>query len=471
MSTKLLVGDCRVTLATLPDCSVQACITSPPYYGLRDYGTAQWVGGDTECNHRNNNWTRGAPQFGTCSKCGAERVDNQIGLEPTPELWIEHLVDVFRQVRRVLADTGTVWLNLGDSYAGSGKGPSNSMQNDASQIGPSAVKKRNDGQFANGQAPTAWIPVADGYKAKDLMMLPARVALALQADGWYLRSMIPWLKRNSMPESVTDRPASAVEYVFLLSKSAQYFWDADAVRMTASDNSHDGRKIVATHKRAQLMNGGMPISGGGIEHSTLGRPSQQYAKEFGRSLRNADFFFQTWQGLLLDEQDDPLALVVNPAPYKGAHYATFPPKLVEPMITASTSEKGQCPECGAPWVRVTERAANPSKMFNVGDDLSNGAFVGRTANPQTSKGLHRNGGNAEGPPPITTGWRPSCVHTEAEPVPQTILDPFFGSGTVGVVADRLGRNAIGCELSPAYSDQAVDRVTGDAPMFAEIDVA
>jgi DNA modification methylase len=459
----LLMGDCRVTLATLPQRSVQCVITSPPYYALRDYGLPPlvWGGdaehpqtrfkGDTIAARANTEYADVTTGF---CPCGAWL--GSFGLEPTPELYIEHMVEVFRQVRRVLRDDGTVWINLGDSYAGSGKGPTghNGIQGDASCIGAperGLLSNRRSSGVRGSAGPAQGI-----YKAKDLMMLPARVAMALQADGWYLRSMIPWLKRNSMPESVTDRPATAVEYVFLLSKQSRYYWDADAVRVEQSANTHArfGKDATASTRR-KISDAGSGIKANG---SFIAATDNMILPN-GRNRRSSDWFFETWQGLLLDEQDEPLALVVNPSPYKEAHYATFPPKLVEPMIKASTSEKGCCPECGAPWARVTE-VLDPNSRLGKGyhdhtDDLGRG-----------QRGVFP----AEGAPSKrTTGWRPTCAHA-AEPVPQTVLDCFGGSGTVGLVADRLNRNAILCELKPDYSHQANGRIIDDAPLFSTLEM-
>jgi DNA modification methylase len=301
------------------------------------------------------------------------------------------MVEVFRHVRRVLRDDGVLWLNLGDSYAGSGKGPSgnNGIPGQSDRQGwegsyRSDRKTSKTGSAGNWQSDASTVRMlgVPGYKPKDLLMIPFRVAMALQADGWWLRSVIPWLKRNSMPESVTDRPATSVEYVFLLAKSRTYYWDADAVRMANSAASLERYKPGETIPGRQKFNG-----------SDRANPTFLDGQVFqanGRNLRNADFFFQTWQGLMLDEQDDPLALVVNPAPFSGSHFATFPPKLVEPMVKAST--------------------------------------------------------------------RPG----------DTILDPFGGAGTVGLVADRLQRNAILCELKAEYAEMGMERITGDAPMFAEV---
>ena len=669
---RLMLGDCRASMRTLPAASVQTVITSPPYYGLRDYGLPPLVWGD---------WT------------------GSLGLEPTPELYIEHLCEVFSEVWRVLRPDGCVFLNLGDSYAGSGKGPSNSISSTAHSPNPHSMG------INGGNVPI-------GYKAKDLMLLPWRVAMALQSEGWWIRSVIPWLKRNclsggtrvyvrsqkgdmpmsvkdlarlkpetcklwngerwtqllsmwevprgegdeieielrsgerigctpdhrwptergllrayeltvgdvltgavlpkptsqaaqqpggsygslddgigwfvglylaegsmsngtiqiashtsevgrygklqaiaaaydgtcrahlktgqsmtinltgpvlrgiieqyisgrtakdkhlnnrcwrrsneflrnvldgylsgdghwdeqnqrwrlgftrnyaweadlrtiaarlnidlrlklasgsyagqdvpifrgsirferskrlwtkherevvrigrsrgrkfwdiavedephtfalasgvlthnSMPESVQDRPATATEYVFLLAKSARYFWDADAVRVTLSPNG------TREHIRAQ-NGGGSPESLAGHDYTREGLGVMR-SNPNGRSRRNSDWWFESWQGLLLDEQDEPIALVVNPQPFKESHFATFPPKLVEPMVKA--------------------------------------------------------------------GSRPG----------DTILDPFAGSGTVGLVADRLDRDAILLDVKPDYGLMSTRRVVQDAPMFVQLE--
>ena len=497
MSIRLLTGDCRETLLTLPEKSVQCMVTSPPYYGLRDYGTPPLVwGGDNRPEHEHewgnmrlqtispqrdnsgglvNNridsrgtqtWTAGvaatASQGQYCA-CGAWLGSH--GLEPTPELYIQHEVEIFREVRRVLRDDGVLWLNLGDSYAGSGKGPTghNGIGDQESRQGFNGSKpraERSQNSRLTGGKTTVDVSLGGmgvpGYKPKDLLMIPFRVAMALQQDGWYLRSCIPWLKRNSMPESVTDRPSTSVEYVFLLAKSARYFWDADAVRMPNADPS-----------RTNYRPGPEAYSEGNV-HDASGRGRrndgfQKYAEGAsmnGRNRRNSDWFFESWQGLLADEDGEPLALVVNPQPFSGSHFATFPPRLVEPMIKASTSERGQCPECGAPWRRVSTSDGRMIVDRRVDHFESE---------PQISKGKSRPGNFY--PQRTDSGWQPTCTCDAGEPVPQAILDCFGGAGTVGLVADRLGRNAVLCELKPDYASMATARVTDDAPLFAEVDSA
>lgn len=253
MSIRVLHGDCRTILATLPDASVQCCVTSPPYFGLRDYGVA-----------------------------------GQIGLEASPDAYIAEMVAVFREVRRVLRDDGTLWLNLGDSYARGGRG--GGMEGD-----------RGDKQRSNQGALLGPKKAPDGFKPKDLMMMPARVALALQADGWWLRSDIIWTKPNPMPESVVDRPTSAHEHVFLLTKSARYYFDADAVReageMKPQNRFTDGKGPKAEGYAAHRQPTGM-------------------TECISRNIRNV------W--------------TIATAPFPDAHFATFPPELAERCIKAGS---------------------------------------------------------------------------------------------------------------------------------------
>ena len=239
------IGDNRVVLDTLPDASVHCVVTSPPYWGLRDYGTATWDGGSEDCDHlrpvqRRNERPKGAfhggtddgdyarePQYkDTCRSCGAVRVDSQLGLEATPEEYVASMVDVFRKVRRVLRDDGTVWLNLGDTFMSSGGERAYGSSDNGTGRGPGT--RRHD------------VP-RSGLKPKDLVGIPWRVAFALQADGWYLRSDIIWAKPNPMPESVTDRPTKSHEYLFLLTKSARYYFDQEAVREPFSGVPYEGR--------------------------------------------------------------------------------------------------------------------------------------------------------------------------------------------------------------------------------------
>jgi DNA modification methylase len=304
-------GDCRQILSDLAEQSINCCVTSPPYFGLRDYGN-----------------------------------DDQIGLEQTPDEFVEALVGVFREVKRVLRDDGTVWLNLGDSYynyrPGRGQALAKQTVSKTSQDLPQECARRGN--------------KLEGLKEKDLIGIPWRVAFALQADGWYLRQDIIWSKPNPMPESVKDRCTKAHEYIFLLSKSPRYYFDNDAIKEQAQDWGERDR----TH--GKYHNDGSGLS----PHSGL---EKSYETKNKRSV---------W--------------TVSPKPFSEAHFAVYPPELIEPCILAG------CPEGG------------------------------------------------------------------------TVLDPFGGSGTTGVVADRLGRNAILTELNADYIDIARNRIEGDGGMFADLKI-
>ena len=290
-STKILTGDCLETLKTLQDGSVNCCVTSPPYYGLRDYGTATWEGGDPNCSHKRDSKQsvltitghknlEGAVGDGiykkVCKQCGAIRIDKQIGLEESPEDFINKLVEVFREIKRVLKDDGTCWVNMGDTYAHSLR-----------QSGEEHAGKIANG--SKGQIKNGFKPLQKGYKEKDLIGVPWLLAFALRADGWYLRQDIIWHKPNPMPESVTDRCTKAHEYIFLLSKSKQYYFDSEAMK----------EPCVISQKRDNDPN---------REVSTT------------RNKRSV------WS--------------VNTRSYKEAHFATYPPELIKPCILAGCPEDG-----------------------------------------------------------------------------------------------------------------------------------
>lgn len=349
MTVKILTGDCIEVLRNMPPCfRVNTCVTSPPYWGLRDYGHA-----------------------------------GQIGLEETPDAYVARLVAVFREVREKLADDGTLWLNLGDSYGTAG----NRNGLDSSTLGGS----KTYGRGADVERPDR--EQRTGLKPKDLVGIPWRVAFALQADGWYLRSDIIWSKPNPMPESVTDRPTKAHEYIFLLSKSASYYYDADAIAEPVSASMlaqiEQGYNGAATKDyaangvqdpsevKARILRGRVTGRGEGKEAARQvdGRQPQRsnsggFPAETTRNKRTV------W--------------TVTTKPFSGAHFATFPPDLIEPCIKAG------CPEGG------------------------------------------------------------------------TVLDPFGGAGTTGLVADRLQRNALLIELNPQYADMARERIQNDSPLFTEV---
>ena len=461
---RLLVGDVREALRTLPAESVHCCITSPPYWGLRAYGTEPqvWGGeGDSRCEHewgkrdsrRGETGSKRKPVYrdgrtnatpdsagqkhhpkewtsasAVCSLCGAWR--GELGQEPTPALFVEHLVEVFREVRRVLRQDGTLWLNMGDSYYG-GKGQHGSSK------ARSTAKER--GYYQSGG--TVMIDTRpqdlpqDGLKPKDLCEIPSDVVRALRADGWWLRSRIPWLKRNAMPESTRDRPSQAVEYVLLLTKAERYFYDYEAAKMAPS-----GKGGGACFGKVEQDGPGSRRHG----------KAERAKYDASRARRNSDWFFESWQGLYTDDDGEPLAFVVNPAPSKGAHFATFPQKLVEPMVKAGTSERGCCPVCGKPWERVVERTPYQPEVVAEGVRRVD-ATRGDKTRKLSGKEYNKQASNR------TLGWRPGC-ECGGEPVPCTVLDPFSGAGTTAMVAAQLGRRAVGIELNAEYNRMAERRI-------------
>ena len=312
----IIQGDALTRLKELPSEAVDCCITSPPYFGLRDYG-----------------------------------VDGQIGLEATPEAYVARLVEVFREVRRVLKKEGTLWLNLGDSYAGSWGNyhPNSPPGKHGQRLKETARWNRPAYEDQTFRPPTS-NKLENGIKPKDLIGIPWAVAFALRADGWYLRQDIIWSKNNCMPESVTDRCTKSHEYLFLFAKSQCYYFDSEAIKEPSVTN--DPRRPY-TSKGAWEMDGRAPEQ----IHSGERRAGNNFSKRNKRSV---------WK--------------VNTVPYREAHFATFPEKLIEPCIRAGCPEGGIC------------------------------------------------------------------------------LDPFFGAGTTGLVAKKLGRHYIGIELNEAYVGMAQKRI-------------
>jgi len=442
-------GDALAVLAGLEARSVQCIVTSPPFWGLRDYGTGEWSGGDPACEHdvgRSNhahagnvhepgpdgnafrNSSRylgqGAPTPNVC-RCGAERIDAQIGLEETPEAWCAALVAVFREARRVLRDDGVLWVEIGDTYA--------------SNVGGGTDGSKTKGGVA-GHVPNAWgggsqSPVIrpDNVKPKDLVGAPWLLAFALRADGWYLRADCIWHRPNPMPESVTDRPTKAHSYVFLLSKRARYYYDADAIREpAANDPSAGGRQRAAS--RGQVAP---------AEYSTDDTDAGRRERLNGAQLPTMANARTVW------------TIATEPTPF--AHFATFPQALAERCIKAGTSEHGCCSICGAPWRRLVDvsyEATQATMRDRVGVDTTSI----RTARADFVPARRI---------PTTTGWEASCEHLGAPVEPCTVLDPFMGSGTVALVARRLGRHAVGVELSAAYGAIAARRLQ-QLSLFGEV---
>jgi DNA modification methylase len=297
----------------------------------------------------------------------------------------------------VLRDDGVLWLNLGDSY--NSPGPNN--HDKSHTIGTTKLK---------GQPGTrGWSEL----KPKDLIGIPWRVAFALQADGWWLRMDNIWEKPNPMPESVTDRPTKAHEYVFLMSKSERYFYDHEAIKETAAH---------PTRIRADRF--------GGNKHTKATTKHSDGSIYAGSATRNKR---SVW--------------TVSTKPFPGAHFATFPPDLIEPMILAGTSEKGCCPECGAPYAREVVRTGHVNRRKP--------AHVPGHCSTKT---------DSTGWAPVsvaTDNWSPTCTCNAGPPIPCTVLDPFGGSGTVSMVAKRFGRHSIYIDLNREYVDMAVRRTLGE----------
>lgn len=394
MSHTILLGDVREQLKTLPDNSVQCCVTSPPYFGLRDYGMSE-----------------------------------QIGLEPTPDAFVDALVSVFREVRRVLREDGSLWVNIGDSYCNTPRG--NKGDWSSSSLNGAKTSATYQSTLNAGTAQTMNKSKLPGLKSKDLIGIPWMLAFALRKDGWYLRQDIIWSKTSCMPESVKDRCTKSHEYLFLLTKSPRYYFDAEAIKTPAKQD-------WGTRDR---QHGKYHNEGSGLQpHSGL---TKSYAMANKRSV---------W--------------TINPSNFKGAHFATFPEALVEPCVLAGTSERGACPQCGAPWAREIDAGTPDVSAQRAAGGDAQGEYHGSAVKDYEAVGVQ----NASAVKArvlasmrvrTTVGWHPTCSCTDAEtltPTPCMVLDPFLGSGTTLAVAKRLGRNGIGVELNPEYAQIAETRI-------------
>lgn len=377
---------------SLPSNFVHCVVTSPPYFGLRSYI------GDGDINK-----------------------PKEIGLEDTPVAYIAKVVALFREIRRVLRDDGTLWVNMGDSYSGGG-------------FNPSLESKYAKGLKSQERMDT----LNSGLPPKSLMMMPARLAIALQDDGWILRAEIVWHKINPMPESVTDRPTKSHEMVYLLAKSERYFYDQDAIREPHIWGEKD--------KRAD-----------GHRHASNGKSATgQYAINAVAYHLNGRNRRDVW--------------AIASEAFPGAHFATFPTKLIEPMILAGCPEKC-CVVCGAGYMREVEGEFQPDGGLRVNGAVGNKGMDDSNrwqAYPRSNTIKH------------TIGFHPACACNSPDTQPGIVYDPFMGSGTTALVARRFGRRYIGSELSPEYVAIAKDRLRmpfearhvkpenrlDDLPMFA-----
>jgi DNA modification methylase len=472
MANVLLVqGDSRQI--ALADQSVHCVITSPPYWSLRDYGTATWEGGDAECDHTkrppnlprdptstlhsrasNQNHKR-EPSYGTtCGKCGATRIDQQIGLEALHDClgwaqtqepyiaydaeqapyiawrpsgkagcgacWVCHMREVFREVWRVLRKDGTLWLNCGDSH-----------WSNPAKGGSGTYNGRNG--YGEGYNRRHRSPAVPNLKPKSLCGMPWRLALALQADGWILRAEIIWEKPSCMPQSMTDRPTRSHEQLFLFSKQGRYYFDNEAIREDANDWGPKNRTAA--------------------KYNTNGfRPSGQPPPH---GLDNGD-----WQASCRNART---VWTIPSEPLSFAHFAAFPTALVERCLKAGTSQQGVCSRCSAPWVPVVE----------VGELIPDApGYKARGRISEDPERIMAGMGWRKGKPTpthhykkTTTGWRPTCTH-DAPVAPAIVFDPFVGAGTVPLTARALGRHGLGADLSWTYLHDIARQRLGLADLAA-----
>ena len=489
---RIIQGDCRDVLPTLPEQSVHCVVTSPPYWGLRSYLPVGHPDKPREIGQEKRldclGWARG-------ENCG--------------ECYICTLRGVFAGVWRVLRDDGTLFINQGDSYHNGDKGGylNGRVVNSPIQAA---------GNLANDFVGAANRQPQPGLKPKDLCAQQWRLALALQADGWYWRDEIIWHKKSCMPSSQRDRCTRSHEVVLMFSKRERYFYDVEAIKepvsqsmldqikqgyngsdtkdfIAAGAQSASGTKANIIARARQSWNGSdfdhgktgemKHTRGGKIKvpsgwdtgagsHGSYHRDGRSKQAEYRdntntNTARTMAGFNDRWdeseaRGEVSLTRTKRSVWSLGPEPFKESHFATFPSKLVEPCIKAGTSERGACPECGASWVRLTElgevkehparlNRSDDAKQFHAGqNEYGEAGSLGRMRET------------------VFAGWAPTCKCGLTETVPATVLDPFGGAGTVGLVADRLQRNAVLIELNASYADMAQKRVAGDSPLFAEV---
>jgi DNA modification methylase len=401
---------------------------------LRSYDTAKWIGGDPACDHQapieggksgnKGQYQRHAGRFAgpACYRCGAQRIDRQIGLEESPDAYVAALVAAFAEVHRVLRDDGVLWVNIASSYCNAGS------RNNGTGL---------DGKRRGGMSDTdgSWSGAAKSYgdqrhrlrdhgiKHKDLIYIPAMLALELQKWGWYLRSDVIWSKRNAMPSPVQDRPSMSHEYVFLLTKKARYFYDGEAVKEPNTDGTIrrlDSGSVQSIADQPKQLHRNSGMTGG-------------YHEANGRNCRSVWTF--------------------NVASFPGSHYAVMAPDLAECCIRAGTSQAGCCPKCGAPYRRVIEKTGetNRRERKDVGD-----FFPEKGSNPSGIRSL--SGATYKRQRRATDGWTPGCKCDAGEPMPCRVFDPFGGVATTALVAVGLGRDGIACDLSAKYLEMGKRRI-------------
>lgn len=440
---KIINGNALEVLRTFSGESVDMCLTSPPYWGLRDYGVEQIFGGDPGCDHK---WgagitkkQRGAAAGATaqvgnqkkkiqgthinqgkyCQKCQAWK--GQLGLEPTPEFYIEHLTQIFREVKRVLKKEGTLWLNIGDTYwsakgscfnPGGGKGSFEGI-----------AKRKEAKAYPRYRGNKADVP---NLPQKCLTMIPERLAWSLIQDGWILRNKIIWKKKNYMPSSVKDRFTNSWEYIFLFSKNKKYYFDLDAVREPHNFNRWSMSNKIGSEKAKKA-------APGQSKHSWQRKGIAGYYDEKGNLTVNP----------LGKNPGDFFELATQPFP--EAHFSVFPEKLCEKPIKAGCPER-VCKKCG----KASEKIIEPTKEYkkHLGKSWSD-----HKDDAQKGKRINRKVDRSEY---ITTGWTPCNCGADFEG--GVVLDPFCGAGTTGVVAKKLDRKFIGIDISEKFCEMARKRI-------------
>jgi DNA modification methylase len=385
MNSSLLINaDVLVGLRKLDSNSINTVVTSPPYWGLRNYG-----------------------------------IDGQLGQEQTPEQYVENLVTVFEEVKRVLRNDGTVWLNLGDCYYGSLKGSGGKNPEKSSK------QLTNKGANFAHNGPSLKIPKHSYLKPKDLVAIPWLTVIALQKAGWYLRSDVIWHKPNVFPESVKDRPTKAHEYIFLLTKTGHYYYDNEAIK-ELSESKPQTRK----------------------------RPDGRGTDCKGESLANC--------GVTL-YRNKRSVWSINTQSYKGAHFAVFPEKLVEPCILAGSPERS-CGLCKEPYTRIIQKG---QPILNAWSK-EGAAQYDIQINAMKKTSLEEGSTLKHIVPTTTVGWRKNCSCDDGETICGVVLDPFSGSGTTGVVAINSQRNYIGIELNSEYVKLSKQRILENCGLESQV---
>ena len=396
----IINGNAHEVLGRLDPNSIDMGVTSPAYYspieGIRNYHEVppvEWPDG----------WI------------------GELGKEPTPQEYVDHLTLICMDFHRVLRPRGRLWLNIGDTRAGSGRGPPGMN---------AAIQNQDERQGFVGKHQK----IPPGYKRKDMFGVPFLVGEALRKKGWYWRDCIPWIKRNGMVGSYRDRPVSNIEWILILDKTEDVFYDHVAVMEKASESYLKDKRPRGELR--QRVNKKTKFEGeqykpkkqdetGNVTYTGFNERYKSNGSCDMRFFRSSDFFFKSFQGLWLDEEGEPLAMIVNTGSYsKGKHTASFPVLLPQTCVLASTSERGHCPECGAPWKRLSEKHYIDEKVYDI----------------------------------ITTGWEPTCKCGIEQTVPGICCDMFAGSSATGVACRNTKRQYLGIELNAGYCEESTQRI-------------